>query len=125
MLESTFNKAIGLKDCNFIKKDSSTCETFKNIFITKYFWWLLLDGVSEGANLVKILQDFRFNIFGANHRCFRKILIDAIVETFTVSLVVYISSQSQHLRLHTCAFFATNLPAVANLYLIKVLISSV
>ena len=118
-------KLWALRTATLLKKTPAPVKLLRTSFITKYFRWMLLDGVSEGANLVKILEDFRFNIFGINHRCFRKILIDAIVETFTVSLVVYISSQSQHLRLLTCAFFVTNLPAVAHLYLIKVLISRV
>ena len=49
----------------------SSSETFKNTFFTKHFQWLLLEGVGEGATLVKIC---RFNIFGINCRCFRKML---------------------------------------------------
>ena len=44
-------------------------------FFTKHFRWLLLEGVGEGASLVKLLHDCRFNMFGINHRCFGKMLI--------------------------------------------------
>ena len=46
---------------------------FINIFFTKHFRWLLLQGVCEGTSLVKILQSCHFNIFGTNYRCFRMI----------------------------------------------------
>ena len=47
-------------------------QIFKNTFFTEHLWWLLLEGVCEGTSLVKILQSCHFNIFGMNHRCFRK-----------------------------------------------------
>ena len=78
VLESTFNKVIGLNACNFIKKDFSTVKLRKLLrtpFFTKNFWWLILEGVGEGTSLVKILQYCRFNIFGINRRCFIKMLI--------------------------------------------------
>ena len=41
-----------------------SCETLKNNFFTKHFRQLLLEGVGEGASLVKIFQDCHFNIYG-------------------------------------------------------------
>ena len=74
MLETTFNKFIGLKACNFIKKDSFNETFIRTPSFTKHFRWSLLEGVGGGASLVKILQDCRFNIFGINRRCLRKML---------------------------------------------------
>ena len=48
VLETTFNKVVGLKAWNFIKKVSSTCvKLLRTHFFTKHFWWLLLEGVGE------------------------------------------------------------------------------
>ena len=44
-------------------------------FFTEHLRWLLLEGVCKGTSLVKIFQTCHFNIFGNNHRCFRKMAI--------------------------------------------------
>ena len=54
---------------------ASYCETFKNTFFRKHFWWLLLERLGEVATLVKVSQDCGFNIFRINCRCFKKMLI--------------------------------------------------
>ena len=41
-------------------------------FVTEHLRWLLLEEVCEGTSFVKILQSCHFDIFGINHRCFRK-----------------------------------------------------
>ena len=51
------------------------CKFLRTPFFTEHFRWLLLEGVCEGTSLKKILQSCHFNIFGINHRCFRKIPI--------------------------------------------------
>ena len=48
---------------------------FKNIFFTEHLQCLVLEGVCEGTSFVKVLQSCHFNIFGINHRCFRKMPI--------------------------------------------------
>ena len=48
---------------------------FKNIFFTEHLRWLILERFCEGASLVKVLHFCHFNIFGINHRCFRKMPI--------------------------------------------------
>ena len=50
-------------------------QIFKTPIFTEHFWWLLLKRVCEGTSLVKILQFCHFNIFGINHRWFRKMHI--------------------------------------------------
>ena len=49
------------------------CKFFRISFFTEHLRWLLLKGFCEGASLVKILEFCHFDIFGINHRCFRKI----------------------------------------------------
>ena len=69
------------KDRSSRKRKSSTCfpAKFRKFLRTHFFIghlrWLLLEEVSEGTSLVKILQLCHFNIFGINRRCFRKMPI--------------------------------------------------
>ena len=88
------DKVADLKVCNFIKKRlQHRCfpvefhKFLRASFFTEHLRWLLLEGVFKGTSLVKILQCCHFNIFGINHRCFRKIPIKKNIETFIVSLV--------------------------------------
>ena len=67
---------------NFIKKRLQErwflvkfLEFLRTPSFTEHLWWLFLERVCQGTSLVKILQSCHFNIFGNNHRCFRKILI--------------------------------------------------
>ena len=80
--ESLFNKVAYLMACNFTEKRLQhryfpvKFRKFLRIpFFTEHLWWLLLEGVCKGTSLVKILQSCHFNIFGINHRCFRKMPI--------------------------------------------------
>ena len=75
-------KVAGLRVCIFIKRRLQyRCfpvkfrKFLRTPFFTEHLWWLLLEGVCKGTSLVKILQSCHFNIFGINHRCFRKMLI--------------------------------------------------
>ena len=82
VLESLFKKTGGLKAWRFIKKRlQHKCfpvnfhKFLKTPFFTEHLRWLLLKRVCEGTSLVKILQSCHFNIFGINHRWFRKMPI--------------------------------------------------
>ena len=82
VLGSLLNKVVGPKVCNFIKKrPQHRCFPVKCLkflrapFLTEHLWWLLLEGVCKRTSLVKISQSCHYNIFGINHRCFRKIAI--------------------------------------------------
>ena len=45
------------------------------IFFTEHLRWLVIEGVCEETSLVKVLQSCYFNMFGINHRCFKKMFI--------------------------------------------------
>ena len=81
-LQCLFNKVAALMAYNFIwKRLQQRCfpvkfrKFLRTHFSREHLWWLLLEGICEGTNLVKILQSCNFNIFEINHRCFRKMLI--------------------------------------------------
>ena len=82
LLKPLLNKVAGLKVCNFIKiRPQYRCfpmnfpKFLRISFFTERLLSLLLEGVCKGTSLVKILQSCHFNIFGINHRCFRKMAI--------------------------------------------------
>ena len=82
VLEFLLNKVAGLKVCNFIKiRPQYRCfpmnfpKFLRISFFTERLLSLLLQGVCKGTSLVKILQSCHFNMFGINHRCFRKMAI--------------------------------------------------
>ena len=59
----------------FNKVSCEISQIFKNIFFNKTPLVAASGRVCEETSLVKILQSSHFNIFGINHRCFRKIPI--------------------------------------------------
>ena len=59
----------------FSREIPQILKKFLRTFSTEHLWWLVLEGVCEGTNLVKILQSCHFNIFGIKHWCFRKMPI--------------------------------------------------
>ena len=94
MLKYLFNKIKGLKAWNFIKKRlEHKCfpvkfrKFLRTTFFTEHLRWLLLEGVCERSSLVKILQSCHFNIFGMDHRCFRKMPIKGTVMQIEKALI--------------------------------------
>ena len=78
---SILNKVVGLKACYFIKiipVQVFSCEIsqiFEEHFFTECLRSRLLAGVCKWTSLVKTLHSSHFNIFGMNHRWFRKMTI--------------------------------------------------
>ena len=63
----------------FLIKFKTDSKTDVLSFFTEHLRWLILKGFCKGTSLVKILQFCHFNIFGINHRCFRKIPLRKIM----------------------------------------------
>ena len=86
VLVSLLNKVADLKVCNFIKKrlqhrrfPVKFRKCLRAPFLQNTFGgWFWKE--TKGTSLVKILQSCLFNIFGINHRCFRKTVIKKSTE---------------------------------------------
>ena len=70
-----------IRSATLLKRHSDTwvslwnfANFWEHLFFTEHLRWLL-ERACEGTSLVKILQSCHFNIFGINHRCFRKMPI--------------------------------------------------